>query len=232
MSRRTQPAPERTPLTRERIIDAAVALADEGGIQSLSMRRLGKELGVEAMSLYYHVANKEELLSGMLDVIFGEIGLPSGRDWREAMRRRAYAARAVFRKHRWAIGLMESQEQAGEATFRHLDAVIGILSEAGFSNPLIGHAYALLDSYIYGFVLQENAFPFEGPVELKDMAGTLVEAMPEGAYPHLVRFTREHVLQPGYDFAREFEVGLELVLDGLEGRRRGQGGPPPHPPGE
>lgn len=224
MSRRTQPEPERPPLTRERIIAAAVTLADQGGILSLSMRRLGKELGVEAMSLYHHVANKEDLLSGMLDVIFGEIGLPSGRDWQEAMRRRAHAARAVFRKHRWAIGLLESQEQPGEATSRHLDAVIGALSEAGFSNALIGHAYALLDSYIYGFVLQENAFPFEGPAELMDMAGTLMEAMPEGAYPHLVRFTKEYVLQPGYDFAREFEVGLELILDGLERKRRSQGG--------
>jgi len=228
---RTPPAPDRQPLSRERIIAAAIDLADQKGIEALSMRGLGRELGVEAMSLYHHVANKEDLLSGMLDVIFGKIGLPSGEDWREAMRQRAVSARAVFREHSWAVALLESREQPGEATFRHIDAVIGVLSEAGFSHALVGHAYALLDSYIYGFVLQENAFRTEGPAEGRELAQTLVEAMPEGAYPHLVRFTREHVLQPRYDFALEFEVGLELILDGLERRRRKAGRRlPPAPP--
>ncbi len=210
---------ERAPLTRDRIIAAGIELADEVGIDSLSMRRLGRVLGVEAMSLYHHIESKDDLLDGMVDVIFDRIGLPEGDDWRDAMRRRAHSVRTAFRRHRWALGLLESRENPGPASFRHLDATVGVLREAGFSVALTAHAYALLDSYIYGFVLQENSFRFEGGEEAAELAQSLLENIPEDAYPHMVEFAREHILKPGYDFAHEFEYGLELILDGLEVRR-------------
>ncbi len=224
VSPRSKKAAGREPLSRERIVAAGIELADEVGIDSLSMRKLGRKLGVEAMSLYHHVAHKDDLLDGMVDVIFDRIGLPEGENWRDAMRRRALSVRATFRRHRWAVGLLESRENPGEASFRHIDGVVGVLREAGFSMTLVAHAYALLDSYIYGFVLQENAFRFEGGEEAAELAATLIEAMPSDAYPNLVAFTREHVLQPGYDFAHEFEYGLDLILDGLERRRAVESG--------
>src|SRR6516225_10051544 len=149
------------PLSRERILRAAVAIADESGIGSLSMRKLGQALGVEAMSLYNHVASKSDLLDGMVDIVFSEIGLPDGDlGWKLAMRQRAISAREVLARHRWAIGLMESRRSPGPATLRHHDAVLGCLRQAGFSVELTAHAYSLLDSYIYGFALNEAGLPF------------------------------------------------------------------------
>src|SRR6516164_10369153 len=151
----------RAPLSRDRVLRAAVALADTGGISALSMRKLGEALGVEAMSLYNHVASKGDLLDGMIDIVFSEIDLPSGGgDWKAVMRRRAISARQVLRRHPWAIGLMESRTSPGPATLRHHDAVLGYLRQAGFSIELTAHAYSLLDSYIYGFALQEAGLPF------------------------------------------------------------------------
>src|SRR5215472_9097154 len=142
----------RAPLSRDRVLRAAVALADTGGISSLSMRKLGEALGVEAMSLYNHVASKGDLLDGMIDVVFGEIDLPPGDvDWKSAMRQRAISVREALRRHPWAIGLMESRTSPGPATLRHHDAVLGCLRGAGFSIEMTAHAYSLLDSYIYGF---------------------------------------------------------------------------------
>src|SRR5215831_16044757 len=161
----------RAPLSRDRVLRAAVALADTGGISSLSMRKLGEALGVEAMSLYNHVASKNDLLDGMIDIVFGEIDLPSGDgDWKAAMRRRAISARQVLRRHPWAIGLMESRTSPGPATLRHHDAVLGCLRRAGFSIELTAHAYALLDSYIYGFALQEASLPFGTPEKTTQVA--------------------------------------------------------------
>src|SRR6266849_8799761 len=150
----------RTPLSRERVLRAAVAFADESGIATLSMRKLGEALGVEAMSQYNHVANKDDLIAGMVDRVFSEVGLPSGgTEWKAAMRRRAISARAVLSCHRWAIGLMESRTSPGPATLRHHDAVIGSLREGGFSIEMAAHAFSVLDSYIYGFALQRRACP-------------------------------------------------------------------------
>jgi AcrR family transcriptional regulator len=196
---------------------AAVALADREGIEAVSMRKLGRELGVEAMSLYNHVTGKSELLDGMVDLIFSEIELPeAGLDWKRQMRARAFSARKVLSSHPWAIALMDSRKSPGQATLRHHDSVIQALREAGFSIAMATHAFSLLDSYTYGFVLQEVSLPFDDREETAAVAGAMLDAIPEGEYPYLHELTRRHVLQPGYDFADEFQFGLDLVIEGLE----------------
>ena len=218
----------RIPLTRERVLRAAVALADESGSESLSMRKLGEAVGVEAMSLYHHVANKEDLLDGMIDVIFGEIDLPRGGvDWKTAMRRRAISARRVLSRHGWAIGFMESRSSPGPATLRHHDAVIGCLRDAGFSVELAAHAFSVLDSYIYGFALQERSLPFHTPEETAELARDILADFPADEYPHLAELTTQHILQPGYDYGNEFEFGLDLILDGLDRTSDQTAGRPP-----
>jgi AcrR family transcriptional regulator len=193
-----------------------MGLADEGGLDALTMRRLGDRLGVEAMSLYKHVANKDDLLDGLIDAVFAEVDLPpTGRGWRPAMRERALSMRQVLRRHRWAIGLMESRSVPGPATLRHHDAVIGALREGGFCVALAAHAYSALDSYIYGFALGERSLPFETGQQTAELADAILGHLPADAYPHLAELTRDHVLQPGYDYAKEYEFGLDLILDGL-----------------
>ncbi|MCW2585078.1 MAG: putative transcriptional regulator, TetR family protein [Frankiales bacterium] len=204
-------------LTRERVLRAAVGLADTGGIDALTMRRLGEELGVEAMSLYKHVANKDDLLDGMIDSVFGEIYLPAGgTDWRTSMRQRASSVREVMARHRWAVGLMESRTAPGPATLRHHDAVLGTLREAGFSVELAAHAFSALDSYLYGFALQERSLPFDTAEQTAEAAEMILAQLPADDYPHLTELVREHVLQPGYDYGNEYAFGLDLILDGLE----------------
>ena len=213
----TQTDPRRAPLTRERVLAAAIDLADRDGIASLSMRKLAQELGVEAMSLYHHVANKDAILDGLIDLVFGEIDLPVGEaDWKAAMRRRAISAREVLRRHPWATGLMESRSTPGAANLRHHDAVLGILRNAGFPLELAAHAYSLLDAYIYGFALQETSLPFNTPEETAEVAQAMMAEFPTDAYPHLTEIAVEHVLQPGYSYASEYRFGLDLILDGLE----------------
>ena len=210
-------AAPRTPLTRERVLQAAVVLADREGVGSLSMRRLARELGVEAMSLYHHVPGKQALLDGMVDLVFGEIELPGGDgDWKAAMRRRAVSAREVLARHPWAIALMESRRTPGPANLRHHDAVLGCLRRAGFPVALTAHAYSILDAYIYGFALQEASLPFDTPEETAEVAAGILDAFAAEAYPHLTELATEHVLQPGYDYGDEYAFGLELILDGLE----------------
>ena len=210
-------AARRVPLNRERVLQAASALADAGGIESLTMRKLGEGLGVEAMSLYNHVANKDDLLDGIVDGVFAEIVLPSGEtDWRTAMRLRAISARTVLSRHPWATGLMQSRTTPGPATMQHHDVVIGTLREAGFSIEMAAHAFSALDSYIYGFALQERSLPFDDAEETAQVAQMILAQFPAGEYPHLTEMTVEHVLQPGYDYGNEFEFGLDLILDGLE----------------
>jgi AcrR family transcriptional regulator len=210
----------RIPLSRDRVLRAAVAFADDSGIGSLTMRTLGTRLGVEAMSLYNHVASKDDLLDGMIDVVFGEIDLPpAGTHWKRAMRQRAISARLVLSRHRWAIGLMESRTSPGPATLRHHDAVIGRLRDGGFSIEMAAHAFSVLDSYIYGFALQEASLPFDTAEQTAELAQTILAQFPAGDYPHLAELTTEHVLKPGYDYGSEFEFGLDLILDGLERTR-------------
>jgi AcrR family transcriptional regulator len=212
-------AERRIPLNRERVLRAAIAFADEKGIESLSMRKLGQELGVEAMSLYKHVANKEDMLDGMVDVVFGEIDLPSdGVHWKTAMRQRAISAREALTRHPWAIGLTESRIKPGPANLRHHDSVIGCLRESGFSIEMAIHAYSALDSYIYGFALQEKSLPFDTPGEAGEVAEIILSQFPADEYPYLIETVVEHVTKPGYDYADEFQFGLDLILDGLERR--------------
>jgi AcrR family transcriptional regulator len=216
----TQPgagARRRTPLTRERVLQAAVRRADEGGIESLSMRKLGQELGVEAMALYHHFANKDDLVDSMVDLVFGEIELPpTGGDWRTAMRQRAIAVRDALQRHRWAIGLMESRRRPGPANLRHHDAVIGSLRAGGFDIAMAAHAYSLLDSYIYGFALTKMNLPFETSDDVAEVAQSMLEPFPADEYPYMVEILTDHVMKPGYDYGEEFEYGLDLILNGLE----------------
>jgi AcrR family transcriptional regulator len=210
-------AGHREPLNRDRVLRAAVALADQDGMPALSMRKLGEAVGVEAMSLYNHVASKSDLLDGMIDIVFSEIDLPpAGVGWRAAMRQRAISARQVLRRHRWAIGLMESRTSPGPATLHHHNAVLGCLRQAGFSIELTAHAYSLLDSYIYGFALQEAGLPFGTGEEAAQVAQEIAEQFASGEYPYLTEMATAHVVQPGYAYADEFETGLDLILDALQ----------------
>src|SRR5262245_5920520 len=207
----------RAPLSRERVLGAAVALADAEGIDGLTMRRLGQAVEVEAMSLYNHVANKEDLLDGMVDAVFAEIDLPVvGEPWRPELRRRAHSQRRAVRRHPWAAPLMESRTSPGPATLRHHDSVLGCLRAQGFSVAMAAHAFSLLDAYVYGFVLQETTLPFETADEAVEVAASMMPAISPEEYPHLVELATEHVLQPGYDYGDEFDFGLEIVLEGLE----------------
>jgi AcrR family transcriptional regulator len=220
-------AAPRAPLTKQRVLRAAVTLADRGGVGSLSMRKLAQELGVEAMSLYHHVANKGEILDGIVDVVFSEIDLPTGEaDWKAAMRQRAISAREALQRHPWATGLMESRSTPGPANLRHHDAVLGILRTAGFSVELAAHAYSVLDSYVYGFALQEASLPLGTPEETAELAEAIMAEFPADAYPYFTEMAVEHVLAPGYDYGNEYLFGLDLILDGLEGARDRRGAGP------
>jgi len=211
-----EPATKRQPLNRDRLLSTAIAIADASGIGALTMRSLAQALDVKPMSLYHHVANKEEILDGIIDVVFGEIELPPADiDWRTAMRRRAVSARQVLARHPWATPLMESRRNPGPVTLGHHDAVIGILRRGGFSIQLTAHAYSMLDAYIYGFALQEAGLPFDNET-VPDVAQEMMAEFPTGAYPHLTELAMEHVLQPGYDYGDEFDFGLDLILDSFE----------------
>jgi AcrR family transcriptional regulator len=213
----TTGAEPRRRLSRERVLSAAIAHADAGGLEALSMRTLAEMLEVAPMALYRHVANKDDLIDAMVDVVFSEIGVPAGGgDWKTAMRRRAIAVRDVLSRHSWAVGLMESRRTPGPANLRHHDAVIGRLRAAGFSVAMAAHAYSLLDSYIYGFALTKMNLPFKSSEEVGDVAQAMLQPFPVNDYPNLVEFLSEHVMKPGYDYADEFEYGLALILDALE----------------
>lgn len=182
------------------------------------MRKLASELGVEAMSLYHHVASKDDILSGMVDLVFAEMTLPdpASTDWKAGLRLRARSAREVLRRHPWAVPLLESRANPGLATLRHHDAVLGCLRRGGLSLELTGHAYALLDAFIYGFVQQEQSLPFQTPAETRDVASGMLAHLPAGQFPHLVEYATQRVLQPGYSFGDEFDFGLELLLEALD----------------
>ncbi|WP_278313444.1 TetR/AcrR family transcriptional regulator [Lolliginicoccus levis] len=221
-TRRATQRRARPGLTRDQILAAAVRLADHNGTTGLTMRALAKDLGVEAMSLYHHVANKDALLDAMVDHVFSEISLPEPEaEWRAGMLHRARSARTTLRDHPWALGLMDSRSTPGPATLRHHDAVLGCLRQNGFSIALAAHAVAVLDSYIYGFVLQETALPFASTEELATIAdGILATPAIAEEYPHLTELITEHALRPGYAYSDEFDRGLDLILDGLEREQR------------
>jgi AcrR family transcriptional regulator len=201
------------------VLRTAVALADRHGIEWLSMRKLADELGVSAMSPYYYVPNKERLIDGMVDIVFGEIEPPSLElDWKTAMRRRAISTREALNRHRWAIGHMEGRTDHGAANLRLHDAVLGCLRAAGFSLEATVHAYSVQDAYIYGFVLQETDMASETPDDFAAEAQRQMDAYEDvlADYPHLVEVVGGYVAKAGYDYATEFLFGLDLILDGLD----------------
>ncbi|GAA0973411.1 TetR/AcrR family transcriptional regulator C-terminal domain-containing protein [Acrocarpospora macrocephala] len=204
------------------MLKAAIRVADRGGVEAITMRRVAQELGVEAMSLYHHVPNKDAILDGVVDMVFAAIELPSAdcADWRDAIRVRASSARAVLSQHSWALGLMDSRRDPGPATLRHHDAVLGVLRQAGFTLPMAAHAVSLIDSYIGGYVLQEANLPVTTPDDVEEVAGGILEHLPADEFPYLTEMIVDHALQPGYDHTSEFGYGLALILDALEARRR------------
>lgn len=211
----------RARLSRDRVIAAAITLADAGGLSGLTMRRLGDELQVEAMSLYNHVANKDDLLNGMSDAIFGEIALPSPQgEWKAAIRQRSISFREALARHPWATGVRGSGADPGPATLGHHDWVLGVFRAGGFSLAMTAHAMSAVDSYIYGFAIQEASLPFSTAQETADLAQLMLTHLSASDYPHLTEFISGHVLQPGYAYGDEFLFGLDLVLDSLDRARR------------
>ena len=201
-------------------MSAAVDLADREGLGALTMRRLGAELGVEAMSLYKHVRNKDSILDGIVELVIAEIDIPSERtDWKEAMRRRAISARRVLCQHSWAIGLLEARGSRGPAVRRYLDAILGNLRSAGFSTENAAHAFWLLDCYVYGHVIQETSLRSSTAEETTESAASVAEQVSTNQYRHLVEM-EERARQSEYSIDREFEFGLELILDALDATAR------------
>lgn len=206
-------------MSRDRVLRAAIALADAGGIEAITMRRLGQELGVEAMSLYNHVANKDDVLDGILDAVQSEFDLPSGTaDWRSAVRAGAVSANRVLLRHPWAISLLLSRQSVGNAQVRYMDSMLGYLREAGFSAKNTHHAYHVLDSHIVGYTLQQvNYMSVEE--DLEELGASFLRELPADQYPYLVEHVKGH-LDGSYQGESGFEFGLDLILDALE-RLRG-----------
>ena len=225
------PRRRRGPLTRERVLHAALELADAGGFHSLSMRKVAAKLGVEAMSLYNHVANKEDIVDGLVDLVFAEIEVPEPGTvaWKPAMRGRAISVRAALNRHRWAVGLMEGRMRPGPANIANHDAVMGCLREGGFPFRDAVHAYSVMDAYIYGFALQERGLPFDAPEETADVMRRQRETVPSmDDYPYLVEVAAE-MEKAGFDYDTEFLFGLDLILDGIERFSLAQAGAAPAP---
>ncbi|WP_009634270.1 TetR/AcrR family transcriptional regulator C-terminal domain-containing protein [Synechocystis sp. PCC 7509] len=203
------------PLSRERVLDAALYLADEGGIEALSMRKLAEELGVKAMSLYNHVANKDDVLDGIVDLAIAEIDLPNLEiDWKLAMRRRANSAHEMLLRHPWSTMLIVSRVNVGAAMLRYVNATLGCLHKAGFSFEMADRAWNAIDSHIYGFTLQELNFPFE-EAEYSEAAQKGLPLIPAQEYPYLNQLTHQ-IIGGHYDGIHDFEFGLELILNGLD----------------
>ena len=213
----------RTPLTAHRIVEAAVAVADRGGLDQVSMRHVGRELGVEAMSLYHHLAGKDALLDALASWAWSQIELPGPEEpWRAAMAARAGSARAVLAAHPWALGLVESRRSPGPALLRHHEAVLANLRTNGFSIQLAAHAFSAIDSYVYGFVLTEQNLPFEADETAEDFVEQIAHLLPADEYPHMVELIEAQVVGKDYAYADEFPDGLELILDGLQRRLAAQ----------
>jgi AcrR family transcriptional regulator len=214
------PAEPRTPLTRGRVLQAALRLADSSGIEALSMRRLGQELGVEAMSLYNHVANKDDIRAGIVELVLQEVEVPADEtDWKAAIRQTALSSHDVFLRHPWACSLMMRVDRPMPPRMRWMDSVLRLLREAGFSADLTHHAYHALDSHITGFTLWQVSLPFETREELVGMAEDFLRSFPVDDYPYVVEHIHQHLTESGAGERSAFEFGLDLILDGLERAR-------------
>lgn len=206
----------RQTMTRDGVMAAAVELADEVGLDGLTMRELARRVGLKPMSLYHHVDDKDDLLDGMVDAVFAEIELPADTtDWKAALRLKAITARRSLTRHPWAIGLLESRTTPGPANLQHHDRVLGILHQAGFALMAATRANAILDSYTYGFALQEASLPFGSPDELEEVAQDIITLMPPDQYPHL-RQTAIELAEANFDFSDQFELGLDMILEVLD----------------
>lgn len=212
----------RAPLDRKRVLAAAVEVADEKGLGAVTMREVASRLDVEAMSLYNHVKNKDDILDGMVDQVIEQFDLPSDiNDWREAMRRRAISAHEVFGQHPWLPALLDSRESSGPARLRYYDWVLGQLMGAGFQVEDAGRAFSLLDSYVYGFGIQQFNFSADSDMRQEEMAAAVLALVPEEEYPHLNKMA-SHAMKVGYDAEADFAFGLEIILDGLQRVLAGQ----------
>lgn len=221
MAVQSDPSAEpRTPLSKERVLRAAITLADEGGIEALTMRKLAQELGVEAMSLYYHVANKDDILDGIVDTVVSEIEVPSKEvAWKAAIRQSAISAHDVLLRHPWACRLMLSHTRVLLGRLRYMDSLLATLREGGFSPEMTHHAYHALDSHIMGFTLWEASFTFTAE-DLPKLGATFLQELPTGEYPYLVEHVEQHLDESSREDEGEFEFGLDLILDGLERLRQ------------
>lgn len=191
-------------------------VADEGGLDGLTMQRIGRRLDVEAMSLYRHVRNKEDILDGIVDLVFAEIELPGDdADWPGALRARAVSTRDALARHPWAVGRMESRGQPGPANLRHHDTVLGVLYGAGFSSSMATHVYGVLDAYIYGFALQETNTRVNSQKAMNETTTEVLGQMTAGEYPHMERVGRD-LMAAGFEIGSEFEFGLDLILGAIE----------------
>jgi AcrR family transcriptional regulator len=224
MPTRADTTARREPLTRERVLRAAVELADERGLDALSMRKLGQRLGVEAMSLYNHVADKDDLHTGMVELVLDEIEPPAdGPDWKESIRRTSLSSYEAFMRHRWACGLaMRTGGGPSPRRLEWMEAVLRAFREAGFSPILTHHAYHAIESHITGFTLWQASMPFETREELVALAETFLPQIPSDRYPYIVEHAQQHIAPPDPAEKGEFAFGLDLILDGLERLRDGR----------
>jgi AcrR family transcriptional regulator len=214
---KNEQAPRET-LNRERVLHTAMELADERGIDAVTMRELGRRLGVEAASLYNHVSGKDDVLNGLAELAIAEIDVPdAGADWKGAMRRRAISARGVFSRHPWSAALIDSRNRTGPSSLSYVDRVLGLLISAGFSPALAANGFLIVDSFIYGFERQQSTIGPEDDAGAIESAQEILEAIPEGAYPNAVKVAMQYAETP-FDQDAAFELGLGLILDGLERR--------------
>jgi AcrR family transcriptional regulator len=215
----SEEAQNRIPLSRERVLQAAIRLADQGGLESLTMRKLAAELGVEAMSLYHHVANKAEVVAGIVDQVVGEFELPSDEeDWETAVRACAHSAHEALLRHPWACDPVMTPTGSittHTAQMRYMEWLLGQLRDAGFSGDLTYKGYHALDSHIFGFTMWQVGHDV-ATQDVPDLADTVLQALPADAFPHLIEHVHQHLEAPAGDGARAFEFGLDLILDGLK----------------
>jgi len=208
--------PTQAKLSRERVLHAALALADSEGIEALTMRRLAQALGVEAMTLYYHVANKDDILDGMVEAVVGEMALPAidGADWKGELRRASISAHDVLIRHPWAASLLLNGPRVNRARLRQMDAILGCLRGGGFTADMTDHAYHALDSHVTGFTLWQVGI--SAGLERFGPVADFMESVDTAGMPHLAEHIRQHLRERDPDEPGEFEFGLDLVLDGLE----------------
>lgn len=204
-------------IKKEKVISVALQIANKDGISSLSMRKIAGKLKIEAMSLYHHFKNKDEILNALVDHVFSLISwTPDKSDWKKSVRERCVSFRKVLNKNPWAVGLMESRRNPGLETLKHHDQMLGLFRQSGFSRELTAHAYVLLDSYLYGFAVQEHSLPVSDSTDVAEVADSIFSQISPEMFPHFVEMTMNYYMKPGYSFAVEFDYGLDLILNGID----------------